>query len=197
MKKGVLLLMSLLMVGQLSACGKNEADLAPDVFKAESSHAVQLRNEPDDSLFEQKAEMPAGYMTTDSFYGLVYEVPDYMNRSEDDSSSYMTYVNHDEKPVSYVSCQVTTDAWSDIELKDVSEISYDDAVFEDMTGNKGDGYRRTAHYFFTTDQTNAGEHEMQVLVSVVGDSEKSCDETLSHIMQSMDFSEFYFDNFAE
>ena len=136
-------------------------------------------------------------MISDAIYGLKYDVPSYMHKSDDAAGGYQIYVDHDDNHVSYVSCQVLSDAWPDVELKDMSELSYDDVVYEEMVGNDGDGYRRSAHYFFVTDKTNAGAQEMQVLVSVTADSDEFCTETLEHIMGSMDVSDFYFDNFAE
>lgn len=197
MKKRLLLVAILVLsMVQLAACG-SKVDTDDVKTKAKPAPVVSLRNPPDDSKFDRVPEKVPEYVTGGPIYGMTCDVPSYMHRSEDAGTGYLVYVDHDENPVRYVSCQVTSDAWSDVELKDLADIGYEDVVFEDMTGNDGDGYRRSAHYFFVTDRTNAGEHEMQVLVSVTADSEASCNETLERIMRSMDFSEFYFDGFAE
>lgn len=194
MKKRFIAIMAALCMLQLTACGSNtDADAA----KAKPAPAISLRNAPDNSKFDKVPKKAPEYVTGDAIYGMTCDVPSYMHRSDDAGTGYLVYVDHDGNPVRYVSIQVTSDAWPDIELRDVSEKGYGDAVFEDMTGNDGDGYRRSAHYFFVTDRTNAGEHEMQVLVSVTADSEASCNEALENIMRSVDFSEFYFDGFAE
>lgn len=196
MKKRVFLLMALLMV-VVSGCASKGDVAGKSPEKAKPASVVSLRNEYDDSVFERKKEVKPAYAISEAIYGLKYDVPSYMHKSDDAGRGYQVYVDHDDNHVRYVSCQVLSDAWSGIDLKDISEVSYADVVFEEMTGNDGDGYRRSAHYFFMTDKTNAGEHEMQVLVSVTADSDESCNEALEHIMGSMDFSDFYFDNFAE
>lgn len=197
-KKVFLLLMTLMMV--VAGCSSGGKELTDSELskKAKPAHAVSLRNDYDDSAFEHKEKAKPEYVIGEDVYGLRYDVPSYMHKSDDSSrKGYLVYIDNDDNGVSYVSCQVSSDAWPDVELKDISEIGMDDAVYEETTGNAGDGYRKSAHYFFMTDKTNAGEHEMQVLVTVTAGSEESCVDVLQHIMESMDFSEFYFDNFAE
>lgn len=136
----------------------------------------------------------SSYVDVDGPCGIELEVPEYMRASDRNSDGNYDWFASDEK-IRYVYVQVSGDAWPD-ELKDISDITVDDVVWEDMTKHD-DTFMLTGHYFFTTDKTNIGEHEIQVLFGVHADSERAAEMEAKHVAETLDFSNFYFDRFAE
>lgn len=181
------------------AAVEREIDVAPGVERADESGVVES---DETETVELEIEQPVmnGYVTSEPIYGIRTQVPAYLQYDEDEMLNHKELVYHchdDGADVSYVSVDVSSDAWGTVELCDVGELTPDKAVYEDpVVGD--DDCRQSAHYFFTSDSNNFGsDNEFQVIVHVSGKDEASVNRELTAIMAGMDFSGFYFDNFAE
>lgn len=136
------------------------------------------------------------YARSEQVYGIRFDVPANMmfDKENLENHSVLCYYDlSDGADVSYIEVEVYGDAWGDI--VSIDELTPDKAVYEDVTVSD-DGANGAFHYFFVTDKTNAGEHEMQVLVHMTAKNEKALSRELVHVAKTMDLSNFYYDNFS-
>lgn len=203
MKKwSIYLVMMALIAGVLTGCGNHKKQDEPKNGKKNEMIEEEMPLVEDDSQpavtdeNDIAAETESSYMRVDGLYGLSYEVPEYMTYSEG-GTSMENYYNFDGNPVSYITCEVNSGVSPDPDMKDMFELEPGDITYESFGGDEENGYKYTGHYVFLTDKTNAGTHEMQVIMSVTGATEQIAVEECERLMRSIDFSEFYFDNFAE
>lgn len=176
-------------VGESSGSGYSEAD-APvmDV-------AGDLGNEAD-------ADVPHGLQVTDSLYGVTMQVPDYLDLDAEGlmDHHFLDYYGSysDEPDVYHVGLEIISSVWDLDAVKPLADVTPDDWVLECDGEVDEDGYAMgVGHIFFTDGRSNAGEHEFQALVYVTAKGEELTEQTLREVMGSLDFSDFYFDNFAD
>lgn len=198
-KKALLLLMGLCVVA--GGCGVKQKGRPVEV----EDKVIQQAEIQAETVDENWSDTEAvgiendGHVTTEPCYGIRLQVPSYLNYDAEELENHKTLVYNcydDSADITTVSLSVSGDAWDSVELCDITDVSPDKAVYEDTVVDD-DGAMGCAHYFFVTDSNNLGsDHEFQVLVYVHGRDKGSVEAELTQVMNTMDLSGFYYDNFA-
>lgn len=198
-KKALLLLMGLCVVA--GGCGVKQKGRPVEV----EDKVIQQAEIQAETVDENWSDTEAvgiendGHVTTEPCYGIRLQVPSYLNYDAEELENHKTLVYNcydDSADITAVSLSVSGDAWDSVELCDITDVSPDKAVYEDTVVDD-DGAMGCAHYFFVTDSNNLGSgHEFQVLVHVHGRDKGSVEAELTQVMNTMDLSGFYYDNFA-
>lgn len=199
-KKALLLLLGLCIIA--GGCGVKQKGKPIEVEdkviqQAEVQAEDPEEGEPDVVNVDIESD---GYVMTEPCYGIRLQVPSYLNFDSEELENHknLVYNCYDEGvDITAVSLSVSGDAWDSVELCDIGDVTSEKAVYEDIIVDDDGSAMGCAHYFFMTDSNNLGsDHEFQVLVHVHGRDKDSVEAELAQVMDTMDLSGFYYDNFA-